>query len=50
MTNYCVSDQHALCPDSRVDTGDCSCPCHMKVNGRQRQRRVKARTDRRAGA
>lgn len=30
MTGYCVSDDHAECPDTSVDTFTCSCPCHIR--------------------
>jgi len=29
MTGYCVTGDHAGCPDSIKDTFTCSCPCHI---------------------
>lgn len=29
MTGYCGSDDHDNCPDTKDDSYDCSCPCHL---------------------
>lgn len=29
MTGYCLTGDHAGCPDAQSDSGVCSCPCHL---------------------
>ena len=29
MSADCVMGNHAECDDAKVDTGACSCPCHL---------------------
>ena len=29
MSGYCLADEHGACGDSAVDSGLCSCACHL---------------------
>jgi hypothetical protein len=32
MTGFCVTGDHANCPNTHIDDFGCSCPCHLDPN------------------
>lgn len=48
MTYQCATEHHDECPESKVDKYVCSCPCHLKIDGRGQKSRTKKRAEREA--